>query len=232
MKPLSTIEEIKEYVQEDYWENGITKGISGYEKSFLDINWNLPLVRQFLQVKKFKKSCTVLDLGCALGSFVSALLLHGFDAYGIDLSDYAIKKGWEQSKGELENRTYCGSCHNLNIWSDNYFDFLYSNQVFEHIPAKHCKQLAKEAFRVAKKDSVLWIGLVLDISNEIQPQGFNPDDPDKTHINIRPKKWWDNIFTSVGWKLNPKFDEEYKAVEINGTSYYKEYKWHTLCYKK
>ena len=32
MKKIETIEDVREYIQQDYWESGKSKGVSGYEK--------------------------------------------------------------------------------------------------------------------------------------------------------------------------------------------------------
>ena len=100
------------------------------------------------------------------------------------------------------------------------------------VTLKHCLDLAKECFRVTKPEGVLWCGLVLDICNEYQPQGRNPEDTDQTHINVRPKEWWDDIFLSVGWEKNEEFDKAFRKTEVKGFSFFKHYDWHSICYIK
>jgi ubiquinone/menaquinone biosynthesis C-methylase UbiE len=161
------------------------------------------------------------------------MIKKGYDAYGIDLSDYAINAGHKEYF-PLRNKTIQGSIHELQTFENESFDFLYSNQVFEHVPAEVCNELASETLRIAKSGAILWVGLVLDMNNEFQPQGFNPLDPDKTHINIRPKIWWDEIMTKVGWQINNKFDNKFRQHKLieDGYSFFAEYGWHSICYNK
>ncbi len=47
-------------------------------------------------VPYFKKSSTVLDIGCGRGEFVSLLKNEGIDAEGIDISDSMLKEAVEK----------------------------------------------------------------------------------------------------------------------------------------
>lgn len=229
-KIISTVEEVRDYVQEDYWENGHTKGVSGYEKFFINWDWNNRLLDHLEKVWNFKNK-RILDLGCAYGQVVAAFRKRGLNAYGIDLSDYAIAAGQKECD-LLEKKTIQGSCHDLSAFKNESFDFLYSNQVFEHIPQQYCDDVAKETFRIAKPGCVLWCGLVLDLNSDFQPQGYNPEDVDKTHINLRPQKWWDDKFTQAGWILNYEDDLKFRSIKIDNYSHFEEYGWHSICYIK
>lgn len=230
-KIISTVEEVREYIQKDYWVSGKSKNKSGYEQFHIDWTWNGKLVQHLISAWPDIKRHKVLDLGCAYGQVVACLYKNGINAYGIDISDFAVQQGQKEYK-PLKARTRQGSCHDLSYYGANEFDFLYSQQVFEHIPKQYCEQLAKETFRVAKKNAILWCGLVLDLNSDFQPQGHNPEDPDKTHINLRPRQWWDDIFTKAGWSKAYDEDEKFRKVKIDGYSFFEEYGWHSICYKK
>ncbi len=230
-KIINSIEEVREYVQKDYWENGKTKGCSGYEDFNINWDWNNRLTEALETVYDFNNK-VFLDLGCAYGQVVASMIKKGYNAYGIDISDYAINAGRKEYP-PLSDKIIQGSAHELTEYPSEHFDFIYSNQVFEHIPGKVCPQLAEEIFRVAKPGAILWAGLVLDICSDFQPQAFNPEDPDKTHINLRPKLWWDNIFTSKEWQINFDFDKAFRKHKVSdGYSFFEEYGWHSICYKK
>ncbi len=227
MEPIKTVEEVREYVQKEYWEDGT---ISGYQNFHINWTWNEMLIKCLKQAYNFKEK-KILDLGCAYGQVVAAFHKAGYDAEGIDISDYAIEVGKKEYK-PLEKKIKQGSIHDLSCYKDKSFDFLYSNQVFEHVPAQYCTALAEETFRIAKPKAILWVGLVLDICSDFQPQGFNPEDKDKTHINLRPKEWWNNIFLPAGWKIEDVFDNNFRQTSTGGYSFFKEYGWHSICYKK
>lgn len=230
---IKNLDQVRDYVQENYWKNGVSLGVSGYEDFKIDFWWNGRLLQCMnkawgpLENKKF------LDLGCAYGQVVAAASLWGLDAYGVDLSDYAIKEGIKEASW-LKDRIHQGSINDLSIFPDNYFDILYSCQVFEHLPGDLCKQLAEETFRVTKPGGFIWASLVIDINEEHQPHGYNPEDSDKTHINLRPYKWWDDKFLSAGWDKSTKQDKQFRNTRTSPDNYsfFDEYGWFSISYQK
>ena len=121
---IKTLEEVKEYINKDYWTSGKTKNISNYEnRESFDWWWNLRLFQCWNQVFPVRGKC-ILDLGCALGEFVSAnLMAGGANAFGIDLSEYAIKQGHKVCP-QLRSRTQVGSIHDLSMFKNNQFDYM------------------------------------------------------------------------------------------------------------
>lgn len=228
---IKTIEEVREYIQKDYWITGQSNNKSGYENFYINWEWNNRLLEALEQADSLSDK-KILDLGCAYGQVVACMLKKGYDAFGIDLSDFAITEGHKEYP-PLKGKTIQGSIHELNMYKDETFDFLYSQQVFEHVPCDACDELAAETFRIAKPGAILWAGLVLDLGNDYQPQGFNPKDPDKTHINLRPGSWWDEKFSKAGWLVDRKFDNKFRNHKLaDGYSFFDEYGWHTISYIK
>ena len=116
------LKEIREYVQEDYWERGVSKNLSGYESFFIDWAWNRKLVEAIKQVYPLEDK-KILDLGCGFGGIVAAMLVQGYNAFGIDISDYAINQGHKKYL-DLQETTFQGSCHDLYMFPQNFFNFL------------------------------------------------------------------------------------------------------------
>lgn len=227
--PIKTIEDVKKYVDKGYWESGVTEGRSGYEKFEVNWWWNLRWWQCWDQVFPSRDKC-IIDLGCAMGGFVAALLTAGgADAHGIDLSEYAVKKGIE-SYEPLTERLHVGSIHDLTKFRTNQFDYIYSNQVFEHLPEHLTDLLVQEIARVLKPGGFIWAGLVLGVG------GKSPDDPDDSHINIHPRQWWDRKFLSNGFIKADEADRALRRATCGpdnpGYSYFKEYDWHSICYRK
>ena len=234
-KIIDTVEEVRDYVQEDYWVTGQSNEKSGYENFYINWVWNDRLLNALEQATSFQGK-KIIDLGCAYGQVVASMVKRNYDAYGIDLSDFGIAEGHKEYP-PLKSRTIQGSIHELSSYVNESFDFLYSQQVFEHIPCTVCDQLATETFRIAKPGATLWSGLVLDVLGVFQPQGFNPNDQDLTHINLRPKDWWDEKFEKAGWTIDMEFDNRFRNHKISDNisqnySFFEEYGWHSLCYKK
>jgi SAM-dependent methyltransferase len=228
LKLCETLEEVKAYLSKDYWESGKTKKCSGYENEIIDWWWYLRWFQCFNKVIPLRDK-SILDLGCALGSFVAvALAAGGADAHGIDLSGYAIEKGC-QLFPSIDSRTHEGSIHDLSRFEDKRFDVLYSNQVFEHLPKQHTDEMIKEITRVARPGALLWAGLVLGNKR-------NDTDPDLTHINIHLREWWDRKFIANGWLIDYLTDQELRKTTAGpdkpGYSFFKKYDWHSICYRR
>jgi cyclopropane fatty-acyl-phospholipid synthase-like methyltransferase len=211
------------FFDEEYWERG--GGVkAGYEGIDTLIGMNRDMADEFIPIFGLKKGMKVLDLGCGAGWFVRALLDRGIDAYGIDVSEYAVKKGWELYG--LKGRTIIGSIHDLGRCEDRQFDFLYSQQVFEHLPEAYCINLAKECYRIHKPGGRMWSGLVMRPSWQVPD--FHYSDRDPTHFTIKYKDFWNELFCAAGYRLCPEI--EIAMIEKSPT--WQKLRWHQLAYLK
>lgn len=217
------LHDIQKYLDKEYWEDGTKTGKSGYSGIHALMGIADSVGFQFTEVLNLKDK-KLLDLGCGAGQAVSAFLENGVDSYGIDLSEYAIEQGKVAFK--LDGRIYVGSIHDLSRWEDNTFDFVYSNQVFEHLPEKYVDDLVKECHRVLMPGGRMWAGLVLALSPD--PEGVrSPDDPDDTHITIHYREWWNKKFVDAGFVLDELCMNAVESLPI-----WLEYGWHQLGYCK
>jgi len=146
-------------------EEYFTAGTTGY-KGYEDFPVNEYKVEKILRYKP--KS--VLEVGCAHGFIVEKLNSLGIPAWGIDVSKYAV-----------ENRAH----HNviegdvLDIpFKDDYFDFVYSSDMLEHVPEDQVSTAIDEIARVGKRG-------LLEITYDKTPM-----DIDDTHVTIKPCEWW------------------------------------------
>ena len=106
-------------------------------------------LRKFLKkVLQYKKSGKLLDVGCAMGYFVEMAGKAGFDAYGFDASEFAVKK----AKAKLNGRIEHGTIQSVK-YRPKTFDVITMFDVIEHLgdPAKDLKKLAT----LLKDDGVL-----------------------------------------------------------------------------
>jgi len=80
-------------------------------------------------IKKYRQSGRLLDVGCALGVYTKAFQGAGFDAYGIDFSQYAIG---EAAKRVGESRAKQCDLDVQPIPFGGQFDIFYAWDVLEH----------------------------------------------------------------------------------------------------
>lgn len=210
-----------EFFNEKYWERG-GGDKPGYAGLATLEGMNRDMAREFVPIFGLAKGAKLLDLGCGGGYFVRSLLDLGIDAWGIDVSEYAIRQGRELY--DLRDRIFVGSVHDLSRWKDETFDFIYSQQVFEHLPEEFTINLVKECFRVHKPGGHMWAGLVLR-SYDI-PADQKVSDRDPTHITVKHKDWWNDLFLQAGYRLCP--DLEIRMVEQSDI--WKKLRWHQLAY--
>ena len=102
----------------DYYEDGVRKHISGYENYKWEPTRSIP---EALDIQKEFTFKTCVDYGCAKGFLVNALRIIGIDAYGEDISEYAVENC------HLNVREY------VSLPTDKYYDLLICKDVLEHV---------------------------------------------------------------------------------------------------
>ena len=127
---------------------------------------------------------TVLDVGCAFGLLVECLRDREVDAYGLDISEYAVS----QSRTDIMRYLHVGSV--LEPFTRKY-ELVVSIEVVEHIVEADCDRLIENLCKAS--DQVL-ISTI--------PDDF--DDP--THFNVQPPIYWIKKFARCGFEPDLEFD--------------------------
>ena len=128
----------------------------------------------------------VLELGCAKGFLLKALLQIGIEGYGCDISKWAVENYEPEAKGRLK----VADIRNGLPYPDNSFDLICSLSTLEHIEMEYLPHVASEMARVTKKWVVISIPIVL--SNENKPWG------DPSHRTYMPASYWISLFYQQG----------------------------------
>ena len=81
---------MKNKYNKDYYENGVAKGISGYDNYRWIPELTYPMAHAFYNFLKLKRNSNILEYGCANGYLVKCLNDFGVNSYGVDISNYAI----------------------------------------------------------------------------------------------------------------------------------------------
>lgn len=122
------------------------------------------------------KPKTVLDAGCAMGYLVAALRDRGVEAYGVDISEYAISKVRE------DIRPYCAVGSLTEPLPDclpKHFDLVTNVEVLEHLSEEDGRKAIANLTSLA--DTILF--------------SSTPDDYEEpTHVNVQQREYWACMF--------------------------------------
>ena len=147
LKNLKTIE-IANKFGKDYFDGKRSYGYGGY---YYDGRWK-NVAKEFIKFYKLKPGDKVLDVGCAKGFFVKDLIDKKIDAYGIDISKYAI----DNSVPEIKYKLKVANATNLP-YEDNYFDLVISINTVHNLDKIECATALREISRVSKKNAFLTV---------------------------------------------------------------------------
>lgn len=103
--------------------NGIATGKSNYENYAWMPELTIPFAERVCHVLGIDCGKSLLDFGCARGYAVRAFREFGIDAYGYDISEWAISECDPEVKDRVSNEL-----------PDRPFDFVISKDVLEHVP--------------------------------------------------------------------------------------------------
>jgi len=130
---------------------------------------------------------TALDAGCAMGFLVEALRERGVEAYGVDISEYAI------SQVHPSVKPYC-RLGSITEPFERRYDLIVCIEVLEHMPAAEGEQAI--ANFAAHTDDVLFSST---------PHDFT----EATHDNVQPVEHWAERFALYGLFHDLDFDASF-----------------------
>ena len=109
-----------------------------------------------LQLGYPKETEYVLDFGCGVGRCTRALAKYFKQCYGVDISENMIAKANELNSS-ISNCTFTVNYEaDLRIFSDDYFDMIYTTAVLQHIPSTHLiRNYILEFLRILKAGGIL-----------------------------------------------------------------------------
>jgi D-inositol-3-phosphate glycosyltransferase len=160
---------------------------------------------------------TVLDAGCAIGFLVEALRGGGVEAWGIDISEYAI----EQVPETIRPFCWAGS---VTDELERDYDLIVCIEVLEHLPP-HLAPIAVANF----------CGHTNEVLFSASPDGFR----DPTHLNVQPTDYWVELFGRHGFFRNLDLDASFispqaihflraKQTAVSVAREYERWHWSTL----
>lgn len=125
---------------EMYFDGPREYGYGGYR---YDGRWQ-PVAKEIVSHFGLKAGDRVLDVGCAKGFLIKDLVSLGIDAYGVDVSHYALMN----CEPEVVGRLQIGSAQSLPF-PDKSFDAVLSVNTIHNLTKDRCKIALQEIERLA-----------------------------------------------------------------------------------
>ena len=191
---------LKNVFDEKYFEDGVRHRVSAYE----NYRW-MPerTIREASSIINNIKFDTVLDYGCAKGFMVHALRLLGKEAYGADVSEYAVENCHPKVKEYLQ---VIETTEQLS----GGWDLIIAKDVLEHIPKDLIPSVLSELRRRCK---TLFVAVPLGDGKRYRIREYEMD---VTHVVREPEEWWLTSIVDAGFKIK-YFDYEFGHLKENWT---------------
>jgi hypothetical protein len=127
---------------------------------------------------------TVLDAGCAMGLLVECLRNRNVQAWGIDLSEFAIQNAHPDVRPFLWVGSICEPFPQK-------YDLIVTIEVFEHLLPDQAEQAA---------------AVLCQHTGDILFSSTPYDYVEATHLNVQPPEYWAELFASHGFVRDVDFD--------------------------
>lgn len=176
---------------ETYFMDGIRSGKSNYVSYSWMPELTLPFARRYVEEMNIKRQHSILEIGCARGFLIKALRQMYFDAYGYDISEWAIKNCDPEVQSRVHNQ----------ILHDEY-DHIISKDCLEHVTEEDLVKLVDRMLSLARET----ILIIVPLSSEVGGAYVRKEDNlDATHvIRWTLDKWmefWISREKSKGWDI-------------------------------
>jgi len=180
----------------DYYTAGTKSSYGPYGPG----HWAVDLT---VMVVEYLAPDSVLDVGCAYGYIVERLRRVKIDAWGFDVSAYAI------SQSVIPSSTWVGAAEDPNAYGDTQVDLALATEMCEHLVPAQARAFLRNAY--AHADRMLLL-IALDLGGD-----GDPTEGDHSHINFRPLEWWLAELLDAGWNIGDasRFNDDQRAIQMN-----------------
>jgi len=179
---------MKNLYNKNYFEFGKTLGISAYENYQWMPEETLGLCFTLIENLDIKEEDTILDFGCAKGFLVRGFRILHRQAFGVDISEYAI------NNCPVEVKSFINLIEPYQLL-DKKYDFIIAKDVLEHFPYS---RLSDVLVNLRQNCRCMFCLVPLGDSNGYYIQSCSKD---ISHIICQDLVWWKEIFQQSGFGI-------------------------------
>ncbi|MCQ2493249.1 MAG: methyltransferase domain-containing protein [Lachnospiraceae bacterium] len=176
----------EQYYNKEYYDKYL--GSMPYAHGY---GWEEIFGRYAARIKNEIAPKRTLDVGCAIGFMVEALHDIGVEAYGIDISEYAISQVREDIK------PFC-RVKDATLDIEEKYDLITCIEVVEHLDMKDAVKTIEQMCKAA--DDIIFSSTPFDYNEE-------------SHISVNSPEYWAQIFAYNGFYHDVDYDCSYIAVQ-------------------
>jgi len=173
----------------EYFEQGPMTGKSLYTNYRWLPELTLPLCHHLVTYCGMMQEDRILDFGCAKGYVVHGLRLLGYDAHGVDVSEYAISQAPKEVNG------YVTTIEPFEEISVDY-DWIICKDILEHLPYE---SIDDQLQLLADCTANLIVMVPLGDGHKYYIEAYEQD---VTHIIREDLKWWEDRFFRNGFNVD------------------------------
>ncbi len=203
------------FFDENYFRDGKRSKKSLYE----DYRWlpelTKPLAAAICRFTGITKSDVVVDYGCARGYLVRALIEHGIEAFGLDVSEYAITHSDLFVREKLHHLTDETLAEAFETLGCSKVDWLIAKDVFEHIDPFVLHTTLSDAANMGIK---LYVLVPLGDMGRYRIPDYELD---ASHIIAEDEHWWCELFESSGYVVE-KLRHEVEGIKQSALPLHKK----------
>lgn len=186
----------------DYFLRGKESGKSLYENYRYLPELTIPMVQTIIEHCNIQKGARVLDYGCARGYTVKTLRGLGYEAYGYDISEWAVQNS------DPQIRQCVTTDKKFALDPPVSYEWIIAKDVLEHV--RYVKSVVVDLMKIAEKG----LFVVVPLSKfDNSPYVINDYEKDTTHIQRYTLGTWVNMFLRTGWVVEASY--RMKGVKDN-----------------
>jgi ubiquinone/menaquinone biosynthesis C-methylase UbiE len=102
---------------------------------------------------------TILDLACGIGRTCRWVAPHVKQYHGVDFVDEMVKKARAYNEMYTNAIFHVNDGRTLSIFKNDFFDIVYSELAFQHMPKDIQRSYVKETHRVLKKNGLFYVDI-------------------------------------------------------------------------
>jgi ADP-heptose:LPS heptosyltransferase/2-polyprenyl-3-methyl-5-hydroxy-6-metoxy-1,4-benzoquinol methylase/glycosyltransferase involved in cell wall biosynthesis len=142
----------------------------------------------------FPEASSYLDIGCAKGFLVRTLRDCGKEGWGVDHSPWAIERAEESVK------PFVTLANVDEVRFDRRFDLLLAFEVLEELTDA---QIVSFLSRARAWTEMAIFATIPSFHTAEEETRYWKDNNDLSHVTMRSREWWHEMFLSTGWRQDP-----------------------------